>query len=464
MLDEHRQIGASSEHLDQLASLIRRDRNHPCVFAWCIGNEEMKVQHTLIGIRLLRRMQELAHQFDPTRSVTYAMNCSWVENARLHDEADFRLDVYGANYVCRSLGDVSGQMYDDFHAAHPDWPLLATEAGGSMSWRGVYRREDLPPEVTHDPSAVWSNPERTGVLSAYGETATPWGYSIEQAWKDCAERDYLAGTFLWTGFDYRGETYPARWPAVVTGYGLMDLCGFPKDAFHYHRAWWRDEPTLHLLPHWHWPGREGEPIDVWCYANCAEVELHLNGRSLGKQAMPRLGHAAWSVPYEPGRLQAVGLDEHGQRAAAEIVETPGPAAALQLTPSRDAIQADGRDVVVVTVSCVDSEGRPIATADHHVRFELTGPAVILGVGNGDPCSHEPDKAVHRCLYKGLAQVLLRSTHKAGAVHLSAMSDSLSGCELDLQSEAATPRPWVASVDAADASVESADASEVDNAL
>lgn len=440
VLDEQRQMGGSAEHLGQLEDLIKRDRNHPCIFAWSLGNEEMVAQHTDLGVRQFRKMQDLAHYLDPTRPVTYAMNCDWLGNSHVHNDLGFRFDVYGANYVCRAHCDVTGELYDQFHERYPDWPLLGTETGGSASTRGVYVKEDAEPGLEFNETAWWTNPKRKGVISAYGETCTPWGYSVEQTWKDCYDRDFLSGTFLWTGFDYRGETYPAMWPAVVTCYGLMDLCGFPKDAFHYYRVWWNDEPAIHLFPHWNWPGKEGEIIEVWCYSNAHEVELRLNDRSLGRRAMPPRGHLAWEVPYEAGRLTAVAYDQEGGVAIEDTVETSEAISRVKLSADRTALKGNGRDLVPVEVKAVDRDGKYVPVADDLVSFEATGPVRILGVGNGNPCSHESDREPERHLFKGLCQVLLQSTIGSGNATLRASihGQEPSVLEIDVVEDLHTP--------------------------
>jgi beta-galactosidase len=442
VMDENRLIGTSPEILGQLESLVCRDRNHPSVILWSLGNEEMNVQHTDIGIRLLRRMQDLVHRLDPTRPVTYAMNVDWYNIADLHDRAGFRIDVMGGNYVFNKGYDVDSRYYDDFHRKHPDWPLVASESGGSLSTRGLYEPEITDPPLQPDPGVVWSNPKRTGIVSAYGETFTPWGYSIEQTWKDCASRPFHSGTFLWTGFDYRGEIYPYSWPAVVARFGIMDLCGFPKDAWYYYRAWWRNEPILHLFPHWTWPGKEGQVIDVWCYTNCARVELFLNGHSLGMQTMEINGHLEWRALYAPGRLEALGYDQKGNQILTTFIETTSALARLLLSPDRLTFNADGEDVVVVNVAVLDAQDHLVSSADNEVRFSVEGPARILGVGNGNPISHEPDKANRREAYHGLCQVLLQATRSPGPVRLTACAEGLESAVMELQALEAITRPFV----------------------
>ena len=200
----------------------------------------------------------------------------------------------------------------------------------------------------------------------------------------------MAGLFIWTGFDYRGEPTPFHWPAVSSQFGILDTCGFRKDNSYYYEAWWTDKPLVHLLPHWNWQGKEGQPIRVWAHSNCDEVELLLNERSLGRQRVKRNSHVEWEVPYESGTLVARGL-RNGMEVASDQIETTGPPVAVKLTPHRSKLRADGQDVSVVTVEVVDAEGRHIPTAGHEVTFEVTGAGSICGVGNGDPSSHEPDQ-------------------------------------------------------------------------
>ncbi|MEM6550622.1 MAG: beta-galactosidase GalA [Planctomycetota bacterium] len=465
VMDEVRMPGTSEEALGQLEDLILRDRNHACVFLWSVGNEEAKLQPFAVGIRVFRRMQHRCHQLDPTRKVTYAMNAGWDRVSVFHDEQGFRFDVFGGNYVCYKGYEVDGRMYDAFHERFPDWPMLGSETGGSASTRGLYLPHQdsapLSPGETH--LKPWMRePKRETFVSAYGETCTPWGYSVEQTWIDCLERPFMCGTFLWTGMDYRGEIYPADWPNVVTCYGLTDLCGFGKDAYHYYRVHWNEEPGMHLFPHWSWSGHDGEVIDVWCYAACAEVELSLNGRSLGRQAMPTYRHVEWAVPFEPGVIEAVGYSADGKEVLRQRHVTAGAPAAVTLSCERTHIDADGRDVAVVTVSAEDADGNPVPVADDMIHFEVTGPAVLLGVGNGDPASHEPDKADHRRLFNGLAQVLVQATREPGEVVLRARAEGMRDATLSLRAAACEPLPWIASLD--EATEQEKVETEIDNAL
>ncbi|MEM6884595.1 MAG: DUF4982 domain-containing protein, partial [Verrucomicrobiota bacterium] len=403
---------------------------------------EMAIQENEVGVRILQRMQERAHQLDPTRLCTYSANCDFNEIADNFEKHGFRVDVFGANYTSRRDENdqiyCEGERYDEFHAKYPDWPLIGSETGGSGATRGLYGMEYHNGEP-HLPDAEELgidnyqdlNPEREGNSTAYNETMTPWGRSIEDTWQDCANRDFLGGTFLWTGLDYRGETYPFGWPAVVTRYGIMDLCGFPKDAFFYHQAWWTDQPMLHLLPHWNWEGKQGQTIDVWCYSNCTEVELFLNGASLGRHAMPVNSKLAWAVDYAPGELKAIGYDDAGEQIKQTAIETTGAPAAIRLKADRQALWADDRDLAIMQVEVVDEAGRHVPDADHLIEFELDSNLKLLGVGNGNPISHEPDQEPRRKLYHGLAQILVAAGTAAGSFAVKATSAGLQPAELTL---------------------------------
>jgi beta-galactosidase len=359
VIDENRLMGSNDEHLDLLGRMIRRDRNHPCVVVWSIGNEEWAIEGNETGARIGRTMQDFTMRLDPTRRVTYA-NSGW---GRGISEIS---DVMGFNYIFN--GDIDRQ-----HAAFPGQPGMGTEETTSRGTRGVYE-DDAP----------------NGRMEATDRK--PEGRSIEQGFQFYAARPFLAGLFFWTGFDYRGEPQPFGWPQVVSQCGIVDLCGFPKDMFHYLRSWWTDTPVLHLLPHWNWRGREGQPIRVWAYSNCAEVELFLNRKSFGRQAMPPNGHLEWSVPFRPGILSAKGYTG-GRETAFDRVETSGEPAAVALAPDRALLRADGEDVSVITVRINDGKGRGVPLAGNEVTFSLEGPGRILGTGNGDPASHEPDRFI-----------------------------------------------------------------------
>jgi beta-galactosidase len=270
----------------------------------------------------------------------------------------------GFNYLIH--GDI-----DDHHAKFPDQPGWGTEETTGSGTRGIYEDD-----------------RNNGHMKQMDRQ--PEGVSIERGIKYFDSRKYLAGIFFWTGFDYRGEPNPLRWPAVSSQCGILDLCGFPKDIYYYLKSVWMDEPVLHIFPNWNWQGKKGKDISIWAYSNCNEVELFLNNKSLGKKTIEKLSHLEWIVPYQPGILTARGYNNK-KEVISKKIETTGEPALIKLIPDRTIINADGEDISVITVRVEDSNGRIVTTADNEIFFEITGEGKIIGAGNGDPASHEPDK-------------------------------------------------------------------------
>lgn len=433
VMNEIRSPGATGELLADAERLIRRDRNHPSVILWCLGNEEMGMQGTKTGINILKRLQHLVHTMDPDRLATYAMNCDWIDVCDIHEKNGFRLDVFGANYRC----DQKSENYDRFHDRYPDWPLVGTETMGSGSTRGLYEpdQSELPVTIGKrwlDYPAGWTNgPITRPFASAYGNWSTWWGYSVEETWQDCVKRPFLAGTFLWTGYDYRGETAPYEWPAVITRFGVLDYCGFYKATAHYLRAWWKPEsPHIFMMPHWSWDGHEGEVILVWCYANTASVELFLNGRSLGRRDMPVNGRLEWDVPYAPGELKAIGYDADSNEIFSTRRRSAGPPAAIQLSIEAAPYAVDGEHVIAVNAAIVDAQGEVCPRATNEVTFEVSGKCWIIGVGNGNPLSHEPDRGTNRRrAYHGLCQAIVNARDDVSALAIRATAIGLASGRL-----------------------------------
>ncbi len=422
VIDENRLMGTTDFHYDHLKRMILRDRNHPSVVLWSIGNEEWRLEGGETGARIASTMQRWVKQLDPTRSVTVAISGGWgggFSNV---------IEVAGLNY----LGNMGkgGFTTDQWHEKHPDQPIIGTEECAFHQTRGIY----------FDDRAKCH-------LNAYDWDPSDWGASLEQAWSHYAERDYLSGMCIWTGFDYRGEPTPFSWPAIGSQFGILDLCGFPKDGMFYLKSWWTDEPVLHVFPHWNWQGREGQEIKVWAHSNCDEVELFLNGESLGRKAMKKYSHLEWPVKYAPGSLVAKGY-KGGKEVLTSIVETTGNPVGARLSPNRTKLAADGADVSLITVRVADAQGRMVPTADNAITFEISGPGKIIGVGNGDPGSHEPDCFVDpsatwkRSLFNGLAQVIVQSTGDAGEIRLTASSGGLKSASLVLKAESDSPPPSV----------------------
>ena len=358
VLDENRLMGSSPEQLQQLKRMMLRDRNHPSVIAWSLGNEEWAIEGNVKGERIAATMQAYAQRIDTTRRITTAISGGWGEGISKV------IDVMGFNYLTH--GDIDGQ-----HAAFPKQPGWGTEETTGSGTRGIYEEDRTNGHMTQ-------------------MDLQQRGASIERGLQYYDARKFLAGPFFWTGFDYRGEPNPLAWPAVNSEFGVIDLCGFPKDIYYYLQSAWKDEPVLHLFPHWNWKGKEGENLNVWAYSNCDEVELFLNGKSLGRKAMSRLSHLEWVVPYQPGALVARGYNKKNE-VVTDKVETTGDPAIVSVVPDRTVINANGEDVSVSTIRLEDSNGRVIPTASNEVVFSISGPGNIIGVGNGDPASHEPDR-------------------------------------------------------------------------
>lgn len=358
VIDENRLVGVNPEHLDLLKRMIVRDRNHPSIIIWSIGNEEWTIEGAVTGARIASCMQALVRRLDPTRRITYANSGGWGNGISTVQ------DVMGFNYIFN--GDIDKQ-----HADFPNQPSIGTEETTSRGTRGVY--ED---DTAH------AHSEATDRKSS--------GRSIETGFNFYAARPFLSGLFLWTGFDYRGEASPFGWPQVSSQCGIVDLCGFPKDMFYYLKSQWTDEPVLHIFPHWNWKGKEGQAIKVWVYSNCDEVELFLNSKSCGRKSMPKNSHLEWSVNYESGILTARGY-KYGKEIITDQIKTTGDPAIIKLVSLREIINADGEDISVITVEVHDSKGQFVPIAGNEILFSIQGPGKIIGVGNGDPSSHEPDR-------------------------------------------------------------------------
>lgn len=361
VMDENRVLGTDEMRLSYLEEQVRRDRNHAGVAIWSLGNEEFAVQTTQVGQKVAAAMQALVKRLDPTRPVTFNAD---VDN--VYAGVNGAIEVRGWSYR-------TGPAMDSYHREHPLQPNVGSEQGSTIGTRGIY-----------------ADDKERGYVSSYDDTAPPWAQTAETWMSFFATRPWLSGGFVWTGFDYRGEPTPYGWPCISSHFGIMDTCGFPKDNYWYYQAWWGGRPVLHLSPHWNWAGREGRDIDVRAMTNCEEVELFLNGRSVGRKAVTPYIQPRWKVPYAPGTLSARGFSG-GKLVLEGRVETTGAPAAVRLQPDRNEISANGRDAAVYTVSVVDAQGRVVPDACNRLAFEIEGPGRILGVGNGDPSCHEPDK-------------------------------------------------------------------------
>lgn len=416
VLDENRLMGASSEQTGQLKNLIQRDRNHPCVIAWSIGNEEWGIENDETGARIAQTLRRVQREYDPSRLCTAA-----ADNGDQYEGVNSVVDIRGENYIERV------KDFDKYHREHPDQPMWGTEESSAYSTRGIYQTDSTK-----------------GYVSDYDVNYPWWGATAERWWNIYAGRPFLTGGFVWTGFDYRGEPTPYSWPDINSNFGIMDVCGFPKNNFYYYQSWWTNKDVLHIFPHWNWEGKEGQPIDVWCYSNCDSVDLFLNGKSLGTKSMLRDSHLEWKVDYEPGTLEARGWKSG--RVLTSKIETTAEPRVIRLTPDRSVIRGDGEDVSVVTVTVLDSLNREVPTADNLIHFELEGAGKIIGVGNGNPSSHEADKYLdgnyQRKLFSGKCEIIIRSLRNPGEITLKAYGEGLTPATMTVNAKPADLEPVV----------------------
>ncbi|WP_348671675.1 glycoside hydrolase family 2 TIM barrel-domain containing protein [Duncaniella muris] len=349
VIEENRLLGINGYHTGQLRSMIDRDRNHPSVILWSVGNEEWGVEWDEKGVRIVDELRDVAHRLDPTRQMTVATSSG--------PKPVIPADVAGYNYMMQN-------PVDRHRADYPARSAYGSEETSGCGTRGVYFDD-----------------RANGRMASLNRTPDPADSClnrIERGWKFYDERPWLGGLFYWTGFDYRGEPNPLEYPAVGSEFGILDYCGFPKDEAMYLKSWWTDEPTLHIFPHWNLRGHEGEEIDLWAYSNMDEVELRVNGKSLGRKPMPRNGHLSWKAVYRPGRVEAIGYKD-GRKVLTKRIETTGQAvkAIAECAWSEDGLQ-------VINVSLVDSKGRFVPDACKPVTISLTDGLRLLGAGNGDP--------------------------------------------------------------------------------
>lgn len=396
VLDEQRLLNSSPEYVDQFKRLIKRDRNHPSVFLWSIGNEEQNIQGNDYGKKIAQTLLAIQQDLDPTRTSTYA-----ADMPNVFKGVNEVIPIRGFNYREYAVAD--------YHRDHPNQPLLGTEMGSTVTTRGIYEKDSIRAYVPdQDITHPW------------------WASKAETWWKLAAENDFWLGGYVWTGFDYRGEPTPYKWPNISSHFGIMDVCGYPKNIYYYYQSWWTDKDILHISPHWNWPEKVGKPIEVWVNSNADEVELFLNGKSLGKKTMPRNSHLNWEVNYEPGTLEAIGYKK-GKKITSKV-ETTGTAFNVVLSPDKTILTADGKDATIVNITITDDKGREIPTADNLVKLYLSGDAKIIGVGNGDPSSHEPDKctdgAWQRSAFNGKCQVIILAGKTTGTLKLEAKANGL----------------------------------------
>ncbi|OPJ61948.1 glycoside hydrolase family 2 TIM barrel-domain containing protein [Clostridium oryzae] len=420
------------EHSERhLLNMLRRDRNHPSIVLWSVGNE-IPEQKEKGGEEILKRLVQVCHDEDPTRMVTSACDNIKSEPCEATEEFLSSLDVVGYNYVARWRNRTE-TFYADDHHRQPEWRIIGSENPSICTIRGEY-------SFDKSKTMWWQGPYNTTMINA------------EQLWKFTKSHDYVSGDFMWTGIDYLGES---RWPHKSSSCGVIDMCGFPKDSYYFYKSQWTNKPMVHLFPHWNWRGYEGKVIPVLCYTNCDSVELFLNGKSFGIKSyeFPRQGmskdyghfdkpylctttsdlHLSWDVPYEPGTLKAVGKKD-GKTVCEQVIETTEPPAAIQLLSDRVKINADGADVCNITVRVVDGKGRLVPDADNLINFEIKGKGQIIGVDNGKPDSIESFKANYRKAFNGLALVVVQAGIESGEISLRAEADGLEAAKVIIEAE------------------------------
>jgi beta-galactosidase len=432
--DYHKYFDEWSER--DVRDMVHRDRNHPSIIMYSIGNE-IPEQGSADGAAIAKRLVDFFHQEDPTRPTTSAFNNP---DAAIKNGLAAAVDIPGINY--------RPWQYEQIQKDHPDWIVYGSETASCVSSRGVYH---LPVEK-YDKHASLQ-------LTGYDVIAPPWAYcpDVEFAYQD--KLPSVLGEFVWTGFDYIGEPTPyfngratntTDWPARSSYFGFVDLAGFPKDRFYLYQSQWTRKPMVHVLPHWNWQGREGQSIPVMAYSNSEEVELFLNGKSLGRKKrfsepveIPVGQNASrdrkfvskyrleWQVPYQAGSLKAVAY-QGGKQVAVDEVRTAGAPARVKITPDRATIQADGEDLSFVTVRIEDKDGNLCPMADNLVKFNVTGTGRIRAVDNGNAATVESFQADHRKAFSGMALLIVSSQKgQAGRIHVTAISDGLTAGAVEI---------------------------------
>jgi beta-galactosidase len=399
-------------HKRDLEDMIKRDRNHASIILWSIGNE-IREQFDSTGIALTKELVGIVKNLDKTRPVISALTETKAEKNFIYQAN--ALDIYGLNY--------NHKLYKDFPVNYPDTKFLATETTSALETRGFYDTADSIRRWPKDGKTKFTEGNKQWSASAYDNVSAYWGSTHEETWKEAKKYDHVSGLFVWTGFDYLGEPLPYPWPARSSYFGIVDLAGFPKDSYYMYQSEWTNKPVLHILPHWNW--KQGKSVEVWAYYNNAdEVELYLNGKSLGKKS--KQGdelHVLWNVSFEPGTLKAVSR-KNGKDVLLREVKTAGDPAKIELIADRKNIKADGKDLSFVTVRILDASGNVVPDADNLVDFKVDGHGFIAGVDNGFQASLEPFKANYRKAFHGLCLAILQSTEKSGTMKLTATSAGL----------------------------------------
>jgi len=411
-------------HKKDLEDMVLRDRNHPCIFVWSIGNEvvEQWDKEDSSGTVIAKELVSIVKNLDTTRPITANCNDQDTLNPVIRSGA---LDLIGYSYAHNN--------YHLFPEVYPGKKFIASETTSALATRGHY---DMPSDTIRRWPPRWDLPLLDGNLdntcSSYDNCSAPWGSTHEETWKIIKKHDFLSGMYIWTGFDYLGEPTPYPWPSRSSYFGIVDLAGFPKDAYYMYQSEWTDKPVLHVFPSWNW--KEGDTIDVWAYTNCYEVELFLNDKSVGRKK--KTGddlHLMWRLPFTPGTLKAVGYAD-GKEIITSVQKTAGTPARIVLEADRNIITADGRDLSFITVKVLDKNNILVRYADNLISFEISGEGNIVGVDNGLQTSHESFKMNYRKAFNGMCLVVIQSSEKAGRITLETISEELKGASLEIETK------------------------------
>ncbi|MFA9193267.1 glycoside hydrolase family 2 TIM barrel-domain containing protein [Flavobacterium sp. FBOR7N2.3] len=415
-------------HKKDLVDQLLRDRNHPSIFIWSIGNE-IPEQWNETGVTIAKELVAITRQYDKTRPITAAMNPP--VNMNIDDVTlQFEKNNVQFNAIAKSgVLDLIGynyahQTYEHHQKNFPNTPFIATETTSGLQTRGYYDSvsdtiKKWP--VRWDLKFTEGNPDNT--VSAYDQVQTPWGSTHEATWKVIKKYDFLSGMYIWTGFDYIGEPTPYEWPSISSYFGIVDLAGFPKDVYYMYQSEWTDKTVLHIFPHWNW--KAGQTVDVWAYYNNAdEVELFLNGKSVGVRSKKGDDlHVMWRIPFQAGTLKAVSR-KNGKVVLEKEIKTAGNPALLKLTADRNSITADGNDLSFITVDIMDAKNVLVPTANNEISFSLKGNGKIVGVCSGDPVSHESYKGSKHTALSGKCLVVIQAGNQADNLELTANAKGL----------------------------------------
>jgi len=416
--DENHRNKIEGQFIDDLRFMMRRDRNHPSIVLWSLCNEALCQSFDANAAKILKPIVKEYDEGPNARPVTAA------QNGEIGSNFSFILDVIGINYHISE--------YKSFHQTHPYSKLIGSETASALSDRGIYKTDGYQ------------------YVSAYDVNNPGWGATAEDAWQPILADDWMAGCFIWTGFDYKGEPTPYKWPNINSHFGIIDIAGFPKDSFWYYKANWGNETLVHCLPHWNWEETEkceglcsfkedgSKSIEVWAYSNTDSVEVWVNGKNVGEeQKMPTASHVKWNIDYQPGSFECRGLDESGKVVALQKIETAGKPAGMKIEIEQGStLIANNDDVALLKVSIVDAKGNFVPTASNIIEVDVTGPGQIIGVGNGDPSCHEPDKSNKRSAWNGLMRGIIQAGSVAGDIIVTISSDGLPSQKVVIKSQTA----------------------------